>query len=117
MGKRLSDTVRRRGALRGTGMGKNGENTLKYKFLLMIDEDERNLVFLLKGFTYRNSKGKEKIYRKVAAVYIIYVTQMRRLKPAESLNYNLNSTKKNAADTQIVSVLFCLLVTPSQAQM
>jgi len=75
------------------------------------------VVFLLKGFTYRNSKGKEKTYGTVAAVFIKCVNQWSPMKPGESLNYNLHITIKHAADTQIVAVLFSLHVTPSQAQM
>jgi len=57
-------------------MGQNEENTLKYKFLLTIDEDERNVIFRLKGFTHRNSKGKKKIYRTLAAVIITCLNRM-----------------------------------------
>jgi hypothetical protein len=59
-------------------MGQNEENTLKYKFLLTIDADERNVVFGLKGFTHRYSKGKEKMNRILVAVFITFVNRMRR---------------------------------------
>ena len=61
-----------------TVMGQNEENTLKYKFLLTIDADERNVVFGLKGFTHRYSKGKEKMNRMIVAVFITFVNRMRR---------------------------------------
>jgi len=57
-------------------MGQNEENTLKYKFLLTIDDDERNVVFRLKGFTHRKSKWKEKIHRTLAGVFITFVNRM-----------------------------------------
>jgi len=59
-------------------VGQNEENTLKYKLLLTIEEDETNVVFGLKGFTHRYSKGKENMNRMIVAVFITFVNRMRR---------------------------------------
>lgn len=100
-----------------TVLGQNEENTFKYKHLLTIGEDDIIAAFRLNGFGHRNSKGKEKIYRKLAAVLITSVNQMRRYEAVESLTVTLNITMKHAVDTEIIALLFNLHVITSQTQM